>query len=269
MKKYVVIKPDEYCGMFGCLWQVIRGIYHNPDKLYYINFYESIYNTTKDNVFDYFFYQPHIDHFPFASEIEKIVGHNSLPENKEDSQFIWSMIQPNTKEEIQKRRIIFNSIICKYLKLKPTIQEKIDLFISKNFVNNKILGVHLRGTDHPYKQPINMYVDEIKKIESKYDKIFVTSDEQSRFDAIKNEFGEKVISYNALRSPIENTPLHMALYETRWKRNPSYEYQYKIAEDVIIEAYLMSKTNFLCCFSASNVNLFARALNTELDCMEL
>ena len=26
----------------------------------------------------------------------------------------------------------------------------------------------------------------------------------------------------------------MALYETRWKRNPSYEYQYKIAEDNVI-----------------------------------
>jgi len=269
MKKYVIIKPDEYCGMFGCLWQVIRGIYHNPDNLYYINFYDSIYNTKNENVFDYFFYQPHTEIFPDSSKIEKIVGHNSLPDNKEDSQFIWSLIQPNTKEEIQRRRIIFNSIINKYLKLKPTVQEKIDLFTLKNFLGKKILGVHLRGTDHPYKQPINVYIDEIKKIESLYDKIFVTSDEQPRFDAVKNVFGEKVISYDALRSSIEHTPLHMNLYETRWHRNPSHEYQYKIAEDVIIEAYLMAKTDFLCCFSGSNVNTYARALNPNLESMEL
>lgn len=265
MNKYIVIRPDEYCGMFGCVWQVIRAIYHNPDKLYYINFYDSIYNARNDNVFDYFFYQPHIDRFPFNEEIEKIVGHINSP----DSEFVWSEIKPNNKEEIQKRRLMFNSIINRYIKLKPSIQEKIDSFVQNNFAGKKILGVHLRGTDHPYKKPINVYIDEIKKVEKNYDKIFITSDEQERFDAVKNKFADKAISYAALRSSASDKPLHMPSYETRWTRDPSYEYQYKIAEDVIVESYLMSKTDFLFCFSASNVNLFARSLNPELECMEL
>lgn len=265
MNKYIVIRPDEYCGMFGSIWQVIRAIYHNPDKLYYINFYDSIYNVKNENVFDYFFYQPHIDHYPKDEEIEKRVGYI----DNQESNFIWSLIVPNTEEEIQKRRYKFNKIVNNYLKLKPEIENKINSFYIDNFLNKKILGVHVRGTDHPYKKPIETYIDEIKKIEPSYDKIFITSDEMSRVESIKNYFGEKVIFYNALRSPIDGTPLHMPFYETRWIRNHSYEYQYKIAEDVIIESYLLSKTNFLCCFPGSNVNYFSRVLNPELQSIEL
>lgn len=265
MNKYIVITPEHYSGMFGLVWQVIKAIYHNPDKLYYINFYDTRYNVKQENMFDHFFYQPHIDHPPERHEIEKFVGDINTPE----SNFIWSMIEPNTKEEIQKRRVIFNSIINKYLKLKPNVENKINSFANDHFLNKKILGVHLRGTDHPFKQPIEVYVNEIKKLEPMYDKIFVASDEQGRVDAVINAFGDKVVQYSALRSPKPDEPYHMTHYETRWVRNPSYEFQYKIAEDVIVESYLMSKTDFLCCFSASNVNTYARALNVNLESMEL
>lgn len=265
MNKYIVIRPDEYCGMFGSIWQVIRAIYHNPNKLYYINFYDSIYNTKNENIFDYFFHQPHVKDFPPNEQIEKNVGLINNPE----SEFIWSSIEPNTKEEIQKRRIIFNSIIKNYLKLKSEIEEKINFFEKNNFLGNKVLGIHLRGTDHPYKKPINFYLNEIIKIENMYDKIFVCSDEEDRINNIKNTFKDKVICYDALRSQNGDVPLHMPPYESRWQRNSTYEYQYKIAEDVIIEAYLMSKTNFLFCCPGSNVNFFARCLNPYLESMEL
>jgi hypothetical protein len=210
MNKYIIIDPQGYCGMCGYLWQTIRAIYHNPNKLYYIDFSTSIYKTKNENVWDYFFEQPHTTNKPLPDQIEKKVGIIF----DQESEFVWRNIQPNTIEEIQKRRHAFSEIIKKYMVLKPDIQNKIDNFVNKNFKNKKILGVHFRGTDHP-------------------------------------------------------NPLHSPFYETRFPRNGSFEYQYKIAEDVIIEAFLMSKVDYLLCCEASNVNYLARAINPTLKALEV
>ena len=53
------------------------------------------------------------------------------------------------------------------------------------------------------------------------------------------------------------------------QRNNSFEYQHKIAEDVIVEAFLMSKVDFLMCCPDSNVNMLARAINPTLSSMSL
>jgi hypothetical protein len=265
-EKYLILKPEHYCGMFGCIWQVIRGIYHNPNKLYYIDFKDSIYNTTIDgNVWDLFFNQPHIDHFPTSSKIENFVGHIS----DQASNFIWTETIPYTPEKIQNRRHIFNYIINNYIKLKPKILNKIDNFVEQEFKNKNILGIHLRGTDHPYKKNMNDYFEVIDKYVNDYDKIFISSDSQERFEKAKQYYGDKVIAYDALRSNNDSTPLHMPKYETRWKRNSSYDYQYKICEDVIVEAYLLSNVNFLICCPGSNVNYFSRSINPSLNALEI
>jgi|694.fasta_scaffold19449_7 hypothetical protein len=264
--KYIIIKPDEYCGMCGCIWQVIRAIFHNPNKLYYIDFTDSIYNTKKnDNVWDYFFEQPHKNTFPSSDEIENFVGLIS----NQDSEFIWTNTVPNTVEEISKRRFIFHNIIKNFIKIKPEIEEKINKFVSLNFDNKKILGAHFRGTDHPYKKNMDEYFKIIDKVINEYDYIFVSSDSNERYEAAKKYYGTKLISYSALRSDKDDTPLHMPWYERRWKRNPTFEYQYKIAQDVIVEAYLLSKVNFLFCCPGSNVNYFARSLNPFLESVEI
>ena len=108
-EKFIIIKPQENCGMCGYIWQTIRGIFHNPNKKYYIDFSNSIYKSKIDNrnIWDDFFHQPHINSKPSNEEIEKIVGIIF----DQESNFIWDEITPNTKEEIEKRRLIFNSII--------------------------------------------------------------------------------------------------------------------------------------------------------------
>jgi|LakMenEpi03Aug12_release.lakeMendotaPanAssembly.Ray.scaffolds.fasta_scaffold198945_3 hypothetical protein len=265
-KKYILIKPEQYCGMGGCIWQVIRAIYHNPNMLYYIDFTDSIYNTKKgDNVWDYFFEQPHVNTFPQSNEIEKVVGLIS----EQDSEFIWINTVPNTPDEISKRRLNFNNIINNYIKLKPHVEEKINNFVNLNFNNKKIVGAHFRGTDHPYKKNMDDYFKIIDQVINDYDYIFVCTDSNERYEAAKKYYGAKLISYDSLRSNRDDTPLHMPWYEQRWTRNPSFEYQYKIAEDVIIESHLLSRVNFLFCCAPSNVNYFARSLNPLLESVEI
>jgi hypothetical protein len=86
--------------------------------------------------------------------------------------------------------------------------------------------------------------------------MFVCSDEQLRINVLRYEFGKKVIFYDSIRSKTES-PLH---YYKQYKYSPS-----KIGEDVIIEAYILSKCNFLLCCPQSNVNFLACHLNENIN----
>jgi hypothetical protein len=264
--KFIIIKPEEFCGMGGCLWQVIRAILHHPNQKYYIDFTDSIYKVNPDdNIWNYFFEQPHSVNYPTQDNILKGVGLI----NSQTTEYIWRDILPQTFEEIHNRRIMFNSIIKQYFVLNTNIKIKIDNFVKENFTNLKILGLHFRGTDHPQKKNMKDYFFEIDKVVNNYDKIFICSDENSRFEIAKSYYGAKVISYDAIRSFNDGTPLHMPWYEQRWTRNRSFEYQYKIAEDVIVESYILSNVDYLFCCGPSNVNYFSRAINPNLKAMEI
>lgn len=264
---YIIIKPQENCGMCGYIWQTLRAIYQNPNKKYYIDFSNSIYKPNMDNtnVWDLYFEQPHINIKPSEDQIEKEVGILFDVE----SAFIWSEIQPNTPEQIQKRRDEFSNIINHYIKLKPHVQNKIDKFVEEKFKNKKVLGVHFRGTDHPEKKKAVEYMQPIKDMLVDYDVLFVSSDDHERFRLAEVAFKNKIVSYESIRSNKNGIPLHSHPYDPRYNRNNTPEYQYKIGEDVIIEAFLMSKVNFLFCCPGSNVNYLARAINPNLQCKEL
>ena len=271
-EKYILIKPADNCGMCGYIWQTIRVMFHNPDKKYYIDFENSIYKASDDNVWDLFFEQPHIDKKPSEDQIEEEIGMVFDVETQsapKESEFVWSETQPNTPDEIQRRRDKFCSLIEKNIKLKPHVQKKVDNFVEQNFKGKKVLGVHLRGTDHPEKKHMDVYLQAIKEKIKDYDVLFICSDDHDRFRLATVAFKNKAVSYNSIRSRKDGFPLHEHPHLTSYGIDRSFEYQYKIAEDVIIEAYLMSKVDFLLCCPASNVNYFSRSINPKLQCEEL
>tara|TARA_R110000851_G_scaffold309984_1_gene469598 strand:+ start:3879 stop:4676 length:798 start_codon:yes stop_codon:yes gene_type:complete len=263
-EKYTIIKPEDNCGMCGYIWQTLRAMYHNPDKKYYVDFSNSIYKINDENIWDYFFEQPHTDKYPSESEIENVVGIIF----DQESEFLSNEIKPNTEEEIQRRRLMFNEVIDKYFRLKPEVQEKIDSFVDQNFMGNKVLGVHFRGTDHPDKKHMDDYMSFIRKKVLDYDKLFICSDEWDRFRLAEISNKNKAISYDSIRSK-GGVPLHGHPVYSPHKRVEDFDYQYKIAEDVIVESYLMSKVDYLVCCSGSNVNYFSRVINPNLEAIEL
>lgn len=255
---YRLLHPTQAnSGLFAFIWQTLRGIYHYPKDQYYIHFgYECCYfdidlykEQGVDNVWDYYFEQPHIDRMPDKQDIISEVGllHDDFSEFRDV--FL-------SEETYKIRRIEYADIIKKYVKLLPHVQEKVDYFYENNFKNKKILGLHCRGTDHPDKKPMHLYINEIKDHLEKYDAIFVTSDEQARVDYIKDVFKDKVITYPTFRSANEG-PLH---YQNNYSHN-----KYFIGEEVLIEAYLLAKANFLLCCTGSNVNFFIRCLNPNIE----
>jgi hypothetical protein len=255
---YRVLHPTQpNSGMFAFIWQTLRAMYHYPTDKYYVYFGrescyfdEEMYHTQGiDNVWDCYFEQPHIDTRPYPSEIIGEVGilHDDFSEFRD--------IHMSNPEIYTQRRLEYNTIINKHVRLLPHVSTKVDEFYSENFKGHHVLGLHCRGTDHPNKLPMLSYLNTIDQYIDQYDKLFVTSDEQSRVDYIKKVYGDKVIEYPTFRSRTE-APLH---YQSshNWSK-------YYVGEDAIVEAYLLSKVNMLLCCTASNVNYFVRALNKDL-----
>lgn len=255
---YRLLHPTQpNSGMFAFIWQTIRAMYHYPNERYYVWFgRESCYFDEQmyeeqgvDNVWDYYFEQPHIQHFPSQEEISSEVGilHDEF------SEFRDLYLDTDTYD---KRRIEYSDIIQKHVRLLPHVSEKILSYQKENFSGNKILGVHCRGTDHPDKLDMDYYVKKIDPQIKDYDRIFVASDEQSRVDALKSAFGEMIIEYPVTFRSLNESPLH---YHNNYQVS-----KYYVGEDVIIEAYLLSMVDKLVCCTGSNVNHYVRALNTNL-----
>jgi len=250
------IQPNS--GMFAFIWQTLRGMYHYPTDKYYVHFgRESCYFDEEmlqtqgiDNVWDYYFEQPHIDTLPIPSEITSEVG--LLFDQFSEFRDVYT-----TSEEYRVRREEYGHIVKKHIRLLPHMTTKVKDFYEANFKNKRVLGIHCRGTDHPDKLSMEFYISRIKQYIKDYDLIFVASDEQSRIDAIKKAFGDIVVEYPASFRSINETPLHYA---------NNYRYsKYYIGEDVIIETYLLARVDTLLCCTNSNVNYFARVLNTDLN----
>jgi hypothetical protein len=257
MEKYVLLHPTQpNSGLFAFIWQTLRGMYHYPNNKYHIlfgreccYFDNDIYHQQGvENVWEYYFEQPHINSIPSEEQIIAEVGLLF----DEFSEFRDVFLEP---EVYKVRRSEYHEIIKNNLKLLPHVSEKLEAFYNDNFVGKKVLGLHCRGTDHPDKKPMHLYINEIDNHLKNYDAIFVTSDEQARVDYIKNIFKDRVITYPTFRS-LNEGPLH---YQNNYSHN-----KYFIGEEVIIEAYLLSRTDFLLCCTGSNVNFFIRCLNKNI-----
>jgi hypothetical protein len=243
--------------MFAFIWQTIRAMYHYPNDKYYIHFGrescyfdEEMYSTQGiNNVWDYYFEQPDIATKPALEEILSEIGllHDDFSEFRD----IYL-----TPEVYEARRREYAEVVSNNVRLLPHVSSKVEEFCSTHFRGKRVLGVHCRGTDHPDKLPIEFYIDRIATYIEDYDILFITSDEQNRLDAIKKAFPDKALDYPATFRSTNNIPLHYA---------NNYECsKYYVGEDVIVEAYLLAKTDMLLCCTNSNVNYFVRILNTKL-----
>jgi hypothetical protein len=210
--KYTIITNQGSCGICGYIWQALRVMWHYSNSKYYVDFSDCHYRdtsiTTTSNVWDYYFEQPHSSQYPQAEEIESTI--DAIIDTPVSEFRDVFMVNP-TKEYIDTRREEYYKIIKNYVKLKQHVADKIESFINLNFKGKKVLGVHFRGTDHPDKKEVVEYLQTIKDKAANYDIIFCASDEASRYNVLKTVFGDKVVSYDSIRSDTA-APLHYYIY---------------------------------------------------------
>jgi hypothetical protein len=269
--KYYLIKPAHpYIGFCGYLWQVIRAIHKYPNQQYYVHIgTPNIWKS--ENIWDFYFKQPHTDTPPNQDEIIMEVG--LLFDESSEFVDLYPSMQAMTIEQKLQRRTEFGSITGKYFHLRDELQAEVDAFINTHFKGKKILGFHHRGTDHPHGRTASdsfLHIDE--KLEE-YDAIFVTTDEIAIINELEKRYGNKLIRYNSTtRSPkcdfqMERSPSDQPTHAFRYNALINWSKKnngYTVGLDVIMETKLLSSTDFLLCNCNSNVNYFIRAWNSNL-----
>jgi hypothetical protein len=204
------------------------------------------------NVWDYYFEQP----FNFTKE--EVEGAEKI----KNVWFEGNLNIPSrlTPEIIKK----CGEIISKYIKLKNHVQVKIDTFIAANIMpGDRVLAVHKRGTDHINDAPllpIDVYFSHIDKHIENYDKLLLCTDEEYTVDIFSERYKQKLITYDSIRSKEKN---NIGVHQSIGLSNP-----YKMGEDVVIETYLMSRSDFLI-KTISNVSNSVLMINPAIKYVEI
>ncbi len=160
-----------------------------------------------------------------------------------------------------------NRIVQKYVRIKPNIVAKVDAFERDYFMGNRVIGVHLRGTDKGTAPlpPVLMriikpreyfpYIDEYTQQNGPC-KIFVATDQTQFLDQMKARYGDRIISRETIRGCGLLNPFH------------SKGDGYLKGEEVLIDCLLLSRTHYLLkCTSA--VGEFAMYFNPDLKVDDL
>ncbi len=133
----------------------------------------------------------------------------------------------------------FLKSLKKFIKIKKNISNEINNFHKKHFKKKKILGVLFRGQDQrfapahylpPTIDQIENLIDKILK-KKKYDKIFLSTEEQSYLDLLKKKYKNKIIFYNSQRSYNKN----------RYYYYNRTNHRYKLGKEILVETILLSK----------------------------
>jgi hypothetical protein len=264
MKVYNIKFNNQGRGMFSVVNDLVAHFHEADKEGYKINpmWIASPYKTEKseEDAFLYFF-EPLTDintNDHVVSELESFAFH---PKNLITPRCNGNLALPIKRKEV-------NKIIEKYIKLIPPINQKIDKFKEKYFTEN-ILGLHIRGKgrkdggseklremgDLIDGVPYNLYFKKVDEYIATHPscKIFLCSDSQIVIDHCKGVYEERIITYDSTRSL--DGEMHL---------NHKYnDMKYKLGEDVLIEAYLLSMTNYLV-HGNSNVTNYVLCKNSKL-----
>jgi len=155
------------------------------------------------------------------------------------------------------------NLISRYIKINAIVCKKIDDFYNKHMLGKKTIGIHLRGTDK-YREagspPSPEKIAQVALQHADYDTQFlIAGDEKALFDALRNALqGRKVIFYDCYRSP-DKKSLHLDA-----SSDPDKPSKAQLGEDVLIEASLLAKCDFLV-HNMSTVAVTVLYFNPELQ----
>lgn len=161
------------------------------------------------------------------------------------------------------KRALGRHMVSKYVRVKPDVREKADAFFRDHLEGSYSIGVHIRGTDFAYAEPIapEMYFDGIRShvrgLAHEAYKIFLATDQQQFVDRFRAEFGDRLVVSDCLRSATAVAPFNLAI-----ERSP-----YRLGEEVLLDVLVLSRSNYL--FKGpSAVGEYAMWFGPELVCTD-
>lgn len=155
------------------------------------------------------------------------------------------------KENLMKQK----SIEKKYIKLKKSIEDKIDQIYNDNFKVHNVLGIMARGTEYNYHHPmygifgVEDYIKEINKIIEKQpdiNKIFVVSEDSDYIEKISKAFSPNCYFMENVFRRTDETMEYMNRVHC-WPNVSTKRPNHcrLLGEEVIIQTKLLGKCKYL------------------------
>lgn len=142
----------------------------------------------------------------------------------------------NKKLELKNANFLFQKYLC----FNNSIIEEVDDFVSKNFTNKIILGIHYRGTDKAGEAPLvkkeTLLISIKELLNNKFDAIFVSTDDQIILEFILN---------SNLDVPVFYRKDHFRSLDGDQFHRKESNSKYIINRDAIVNMLLLSKCSFL------------------------
>ena len=159
-------------------------------------------------------------------------------------------------------------IFKKYIKIKKKFFKSANYFEKKNFLNKKVLGVHLRGTDrktttnHPFPPTIAQMYQLVDCAISKYkfNKIFLITDQEKYLKLFQIKYGNLLcFRKETFRSN------QSKIFDLKVRKNHRYE----IGRDNIEEMLILSKLKYLICTTSNLSQVSCLISKNNINYMEV
>lgn len=175
--------------------------------------------------------------------------------------FVWP-------DDIERQRTYVNHLICKYIRIKPHIMQRVEFLANVLFQAQPVIGVHYRGREKMTdgtsisRLTYENYYSEIEKQLRKFPggKVFVATDSADFLSALMQRYGEVVVCSESLRLSREDE--HVGLHFHPMFRGPL------AGEEVLIDALLLARSSVLL-HGMSNVATAALHFNPRLTHLNL
>ncbi len=199
-----------------------------------------------------YYFEP-VSHLSYEStdSVYRVYG---APDN-----FNLPMVFVRDQAKFDELRMDAKNAIDKYIKVRPEILEKVDLFYQTHMANAVNIGIHMRGTDRAAKNkwalPEDM-IEEAKKLAAELPgkiQFFIATDEECYLDLAKKSL--KGIVYSDSTRSQDGSPLHFS--------SPQKGLLAQLGEEVLIEGLLLAKCDYLL-HSMSAVPLAVMMMNPSI-----
>ena len=146
-------------------------------------------------------------------------------------------------------------LISRYVKAKPHIRDKVELFVRENFAGSYVIGIHYRGTDKDHEAPripyetVEMKVrKEMEAVETGRCRLFVATDEQAFLDYLLALFPGTVTYCDVARST-DGRPIYLG-----------DENNYKKGEEAVLDCLVLARCDCII-RTVSNLGLISTMFN--------
>lgn len=194
------------------------------------------------------------------------VGSVRLPESVEVSSEFPHLLLPVIFDPSRRQRRELGALCKRRIRVKEEITEKVDAFSQKNFAGRYVIAAHIRGNEHADERGyfvrdgvlgIECYFREIDAALRRHPDaaIFCASDGAHYIAAVRERYGDRVVSYEAKRLTKEEE--HIGV------QNLQLSNKAVLGDDVLIETLLLSRADLLV-HGPSNVVTAALIFNPEM-----